>query len=76
MCIRDRIMSSWLDRPLSISGRIVTAKNGKVETKLVNIDRNLLVIPSLAIHMSRDINTVSYTHLNMKPYAEVKQIEK
>ena len=50
------IMSSWLDRPLSISGRIVTAKNGKVETKLVNIDRDLLVIPSLAIHMSRDIN--------------------
>lgn len=49
-------MSSWLDRPLSISGRIVTAKNGKVETKLVNIDRDLLVIPSLAIHMSRDIN--------------------
>ena len=50
------IMSSWLDRPLSISGRIVTAKNGKIETKLVNIDRDLLVIPSLAIHMSRDIN--------------------
>lgn len=50
------IMSSWLDRPLSISGRIVTAKDGKVETKLVNIDRDLLVIPSLAIHMSRDIN--------------------
>lgn len=50
------IMSSWLDRPLSISGRIVTAKDGRVETKLVNIDRDLLVIPSLAIHMSRDIN--------------------
>ncbi len=28
-----------VDRPLSISGRIVTAKDGKVETKLVNIDR-------------------------------------
>lgn len=50
------IMSSWLDRPLSISGRVVTAKDGKIETKLVNIDRDLLVIPSLAIHMSRDIN--------------------
>ena len=50
------IMSSWLDRPLSISGRVVTVKDGKVETKLVNIDRDLLVIPNLAIHMSRDIN--------------------
>lgn len=50
------IMSSWLDRPLSVSGRVVTAKEGKIKTRLVNIDRDLLVIPSLAIHMSRDIN--------------------
>ncbi|MGN0107857.1 MAG: M18 family aminopeptidase [Hominilimicola sp.] len=50
------IMSSWLDRPLSVSGRAVTVKNGKIVTRLVNIDRDLLVIPSLAIHMSRDIN--------------------
>ena len=50
------IMSSWLDRPLSVSGRVVTVKEGKIVTRLVNIDRDLLVIPSLAIHMSRDIN--------------------
>lgn len=50
------IMSSWLDRPLSISGRIVTVKDGKVEARLVNIDRDLLIIPNLAIHLSRDIN--------------------
>lgn len=50
------IMSSWLDRPLSVSGRVVTVKDGKVQTHLVNIDRDLLVIPNLAIHMSRDIN--------------------
>ena len=50
------IMSSWLDRPLSVSGRVVTVKDGKVQTRLVNIDRDLIVIPNLAIHMSRDIN--------------------
>ncbi|MCD8179927.1 MAG: M18 family aminopeptidase [Firmicutes bacterium] len=50
------IMSSWLDRPLSVCGRAVTVENGKVNTRLVNIDRDLLVIPSLAVHMSRDIN--------------------
>ena len=50
------IMSSWLDRPLSVSGRVVTAENGKIQSRLVNIDRDLLVIPSLAIHMNRDIN--------------------
>lgn len=53
------IMSTWLDRPLSVAGRIAvadeTAVNG-VSTRLVNIDRDLLVIPNLAIHMNRDMN--------------------
>ena len=50
------IMSSWMDRPLSVSGRIFTVANGKLREYLVNIDRDLVVIPNLAIHMSRDIN--------------------
>ncbi len=51
------IKSTWLDRPLSIAGRIcVDAKNG-IETRLVNLDRDLCIIPSLAIHMDRSINT-------------------
>lgn len=50
------IMSSWLDRPLSVSGRVVTAKDGVIKTHPVNIDRGLLVIPSLAVHLNRDVN--------------------
>ena len=51
------IHSSWLDRPLSVAGRIVVkAEDGKPATKLVNVDKDLLVIPNLAIHMNRDIN--------------------
>lgn len=50
------IMSSWLDRPLSVSGRVVIADGGRIETRLVNIDRDLLVIPNLAVHMNRDAN--------------------
>lgn len=51
------ILSSWLDRPLSVAGRIVTReKDGSIVTKLVNVDKDLLVIPNLAIHMNRDIN--------------------
>jgi len=51
------IHSSWLDRPLSVAGRIVVRnEEGKTEVKLVNVDKNLLVIPSLAIHMNRDVN--------------------
>ncbi len=51
------IHSSWLDRPLSVAGRIVVKNaEGKPEKKLVNVDKDLLVIPSLAIHMNRDVN--------------------
>lgn len=51
------IHSTWLDRPLSVAGRILLKdEKQKVATKLVNVDRDLLVIPNLAIHMNRDIN--------------------
>ena len=50
------IVSTWFDRPLSAAGRVVVdTANGPV-TKLVNIDRDLFVIPSLAIHMDRTAN--------------------
>ncbi len=48
--------SSWLDRPLSVAGRITVKAEGGIETRLVHIDRDLLVIPSLAIHMNRNAN--------------------
>ena len=50
------IQRSWMDRPLSVAGRCIVKKNGRLETKLVNINRDLLIIPSVAIHMDRDVN--------------------
>lgn len=51
------ILSTWLDRPLSVAGRVVVKdEDGKAQVKLVNIDKDLLVIPNLAIHMNRDMN--------------------
>ena len=50
------IMSTWFDRPLSIAGRVVVKEAGKLTTKLVNLDRDMLMIPSVAIHMNRDVN--------------------
>lgn len=51
------IHSTWLDRPLSVAGRIVVRNaEGKPEIKLVNVEKDLLVIPNLAIHMNRDVN--------------------
>ena len=50
------LMSTWFDRPLSVAGRLFVRQNGCLDEKLVNIDRDLLVIPSVAIHMNRNAN--------------------
>lgn len=50
------IMSTWLDRPLSVAGRILVEKEGELEEILVNLEEDLLMIPNLAIHMNREIN--------------------
>ena len=50
------LMSSWFDRPLSVAGRLFTEEDGVLRQTLVNIDRDLLVIPSVAIHMNRNAN--------------------
>ena len=55
------LMALWFDRPLSAAGRAVVRNKDedgacRLEERLVNIDRDLLLIPSLAIHMDRDVN--------------------
>lgn len=50
------IMSTWLDRPLSVAGRLLVTENGHLAEKLVAIDGTMLVIPSVAIHMDRNVN--------------------
>ena len=50
------IMSTWLDRPLSIAGRVLVQTETGIASKLVNIDRDLLLIPNVAIHMNRQVN--------------------
>ena len=52
------ILNTWLDRPLAVAGR-VTLKGENIlfpETKLVNINKPIMIIPNLAIHMNRNIN--------------------
>lgn len=50
------ICASWLDRPLSVAGRAVVREEGKAAAKLLNVDRDLLLIPHVAIHMDRSVN--------------------
>lgn len=50
------LCAPWMDRPLSVAGRVVVRTEAGIETRLVNIDRDLLIIPNLAIHMNREAN--------------------
>lgn len=51
------ILSTWLDRPLSVAGRVVAADGqGNTVIKNVDVDQDLFVIPNVAIHMNRDMN--------------------
>ncbi len=50
------ILSTWLDRPLSIAGRVAVQTEQGIRTQLVDIDRDLLLIPNVAIHMNRQVN--------------------
>lgn len=46
--------ATWFDRPLSVAGRVIVKEGNRFVTKLVNIDRDFVLIPSLAIHMNRE----------------------
>ncbi len=50
------IYSTWFDRCLSVAGRVVIDSEDGLREVNVNVDEDLLVIPSLAIHMNRDAN--------------------
>ena len=42
------IPETWFDRPLSVAGRIIIEENGQIKDQVVNIDRDLMIIPNLA----------------------------
>ncbi len=50
------IIFSWLDRPLSVAGRVIVETEQGVEARLLDIDKDLLLIPNVAIHMNRKVN--------------------
>lgn len=50
------LCSTWFDRPLSIAGRVLIQSGDSIEARLIKIERDLCIIPSLAIHMDRNAN--------------------
>jgi aspartyl aminopeptidase len=51
------LLSTWLDRDLSLAGRVTFDRNHGIETRLVDFGRPLLRIPNLAIHLNRTVNS-------------------
>ncbi len=50
------LCSTWMDRPLSIAGRVLVKKGDSYKTELLCIDKDLVLIPNVAIHMNRTVN--------------------
>lgn len=52
------ILNTWLDRPLSLSGRVYTKGDNifKPKLHLIKLNKPLLIIPNLAIHQNREVN--------------------
>lgn len=50
------LCAPWFDRPLSVAGRVIVQEGNRLQVKLVSVDRDLLLIPNLAIHMNRQVN--------------------
>ena len=50
------LCAPWLDRPLTVAGRVLAQAGEGIETRLVYVDRDLLMIPNVAVHMNRAAN--------------------
>jgi len=50
------LIAPWLDRPLGVAGRVLVETEKGIQNKLVHIDRDLLMMPNVAIHMNRQAN--------------------
>lgn len=57
------IISTWFDRPLSVAGRIFVENGEELREVLVDAETDLVLIPNLAIHLNREINSGYHYHV-------------
>lgn len=57
------IANTWLDRPLSLAGRVIVKEEDGIDTRLLHIKKPMCVIPNVAIHQNRNVNeNMSYNN--------------
>lgn len=72
------ILSTWMDRPLTIAGRVCLARDGEIVSYPVKLADNICMIPNLAIHMNRDMNNgvALNPQVDMLPLLTMKAADK
>ena len=50
------IFSAWMDRPLSIAGRVLVHDGDAVRSRLVDFNAPVVTIPNLALHLNGEVN--------------------
>jgi aspartyl aminopeptidase len=65
------LLHTWLDRDLSLAGRLVVHREGRQSVHLVDFGRSILRVPSLAIHLHREIREEG---LRLNPQAHLAAI--
>lgn len=50
------LLAPWFDRDLSLAGRVHARIDGEIQSVMVNFERAIATIPSLAIHLDREAN--------------------
>jgi aspartyl aminopeptidase len=50
------LLSTWMDRDLSVAGWVLIERGGAIESELVDLRRPVARIPNLAIHLNRGVN--------------------
>ena len=63
------IWHSWFDRDLSLAGRVLIKDGSNFTQKLVKVEKPLLRIPTLAIHLDRDTNFKPNNETELYPIA-------
>lgn len=69
------LCSTWLDRPLSVAGRVIVKENNGVSSRLVNLDDQYVMIPNKCIHFNRDANNGYVYNMasDMQPFYAFEQ---
>ena len=53
------INACWLDRPLSVAGRVLVRQENRIAVRLVDFETPMALIPNVAIHLNRDVNNAA-----------------